>query len=289
MTQNSFHYSEMGDETAQPVFLLDFAAAGEHWTYTTAPYSIQYEGCVYASEPGLVIGDHEVSDNDERAVLEVTLCCSNALVQRLLSDPPDCPIAVTEYKGHADQTYDYQLGGLGVPGVSLGGGHAFTRPWTGWLGGYEIHRWPMATLKCTPYWSDLGIGGDVLGSGVMCQVPLGSTKCGVDLSLWQESGVLLTVSGETITAALFGTHADGYYDGGKIVIGRYSRMIGSHVGTTVVLSHPITGLAAGTAFTCTPGCNHLWDGDCETRYDNQINCRCQPDSPTSNLFKRGIV
>jgi hypothetical protein len=294
MSTNTFYRSEMGIETAQPVWAVKFAAmsGSPFWCYTTAPFDVVYADDTYIAEPGLVIGSHEVTENEQRALRDITVRWGNSLLQTLLAGGPDEPIRVTIYKGHVDSTYAYQVYSRQTYGNSFYGGHAFIAPWTGWLLGHEFQQKPKAVLKCTPWWTDMGRTGSCLRSGRRCGVALGSTACGVDLTLYDAHGRVMTVSGDTVTAAVFALQADGYYaNGGKLVrdIDGAQRMIISHTGTTVILSHALATLAVDDAITVTPGCDHIWDGDCKTRYANQIDFRGQPNRATVNLHARGLL
>lgn len=271
MTDFNFWYAEASMENALPVFLVHLYTLDDasHWRWTTAPYSITSGVDTYTAEPGLVIRKHSVSQNDARAMKEIQISWTNELVQTLLTDPPDSPIRIVITKGHEGYTY--------------------VTHWQGWLQGAELQSYPNALLKGTPWYSDLGQAGLCLRSGVSCQVPLYSDACGVDPDDWAEAGTVLTVDGTEVTAAVFGTQADDYFAEGKFVTATHERRIAEHSGTTIILSHPIIGLAADDAFTAYPGCNHLWDGDCETRFDNQINCRCQQHRATVNIWRRGLT
>lgn len=289
MTASSFYFSEASIENAQPVFLVHCTDGVDTWCWTTAPYPLQYDGLNYASEPGLIVRKHSISDSEARSAKEIAVPWSNDLVQRLLTDPPDAPVEIHIVKGHTDSTWFYQLGGQGVPGTGIGGGHAFIRHWDGWLLGHQMNADRTAVLHGTPWWTDLGRAGSCLRSGISCQVPLYSAACGVMRAFYQASGTLLTVDGVMITAAVFGLQADGYYTNGLLETATHQRMIQSHTGTTVVLSHAIIGLASGAAVTCYPGCDHLWASDCKARYANKENFQGQPHRASSNMFRQGVL
>lgn len=291
MTDSSFWYSEASAENAQPVFLVHLSTLDglSHWRWTTAPYDIAYDA-TYSHEPGLVVHKHSVSDNDARSLKEIQVSWGNALVQTLLTDPPDSPIRVEILKGHTDTTYDYSIFQGDLFGAGIFGGHAFmVSHWKGWLKGQELKDNMVAMLKCTPWHCDLGQAGLCLRSGVACQVPIYSDACGVDKADFASAGVVTAVDGAEITAAVFGSEADGYFSEGWFVSGSQQRRIAEHSSGSIILSHAITGLAVGASFTAYPGCDHLWDGHCATRFANQINFRGQPHRSKANMWRRGLL
>lgn len=271
MTDFDFWHAEASMEDSCPVFLVHLYTLDEasHWRWTTAPEAITYGGNSFTAEPGLIVRKHSVSENTARAAKEIQVGWTNVLMQALLTDPPDSPIRIVIYKGHEGYTYVIH--------------------WQGWLQGCELKGDQVAVIQGTPWYSDLGQAGLCLRSGVPCQVPLYSDACGVDKDDYAEAGTVLTVDGTEITASVFGTQADDYFAEGLFVAASGQRRIMEHTGTSVILSHPIVGLDVDDAFTAYPGCNHLWDGDCDTRFDNQINCRCQQHRATANIWRRGLT
>jgi len=287
---SSYLYSETSVENAMPAWLADFACGTEHWRYTTAPYDIHYDGALFTHQPGLKIGTLELSDNEARSEMKITVPTTNVLLQRLWSDPPESPISLTIRRGHLDQSEDYQTYGSGVYGAGLYGGHAWLRRWYGWYLSYEIRSAETAILHCTPWYSDLGKAGTCRRTGRKCPHILGGDGCHVDLAPFTSTGEILTVDGDTITAAVFSAQADDYYTGGVLTdsAGR-TRMIVSHSGATAVLSHTLSSLTVGDGFTVTPGCDRVYASDCKDRYSNTLNFGGQHERPTRNVFTGGLV
>jgi hypothetical protein len=287
---SSYYFSEASVESAQPVLLAHFAAGDTHWRYTTAPYDVLYGGDTYTHEPGLGVGEIEVTNQQMRSTLEIEVDWSNDLLQQLWTNPPDVPISVTILRGHTDQDHFYQVFGLGIFGAGIFGGHAFYEHyWDGWLQQHGIRDRRRAVLICTPSIQNLGAASECLRWGRLCQVPLYSPACGVVKASYAAGGTVLTVDGVDLTAAVFGLQADGYYDGGLFESALGNRMILVHTTTAVELSHVVTGLVAGTAFACYPGCDHLWPGHCKTRFGNLLNHRGAPYIPTRDPHVSGLL
>lgn len=290
MSGSSYYFSENTIDAAMPIWLVDFTTSADAWRYTTCPYAIDYDAH-YDQQAGLSIGRIQQTTNERRSQVDISLPWSATLIASLIDDPPEEPIAVRIRRLHVDATWFYQTFGLGTFGSGIFGGHAASLLFSGWVLGHDLQqdlRRRQAVVTCTPWRSDLGSAGDCLRSGLRCQVRLGSTACGVDLSAYSESGTILTVSGRTVTAAVLGGQADGYFSGGVLTCGSLARKIVSHTGSTAVLSHAIASLAVGSGISVTPGCDHVWESDCINRFANGINFRGQPHRQV-NIHTQGLL
>jgi hypothetical protein len=103
------------------------------------------------------------------------------------------------------------------------------------------------------------------------------------------SGTLDAVSGNTLTSAVFGEQADGWWTGGDIVVNGRRRKILQHIGDDIVISPGIPGVAAGQAFEVYPGCDHLVS-TCHAKFNNREDYRGQPNIPDDDPFSQwGIL
>ena len=125
--------------------------------------------------------------------------------------------------------------------------------------------------------------GLVTRYGRQCQVEVYSDPCGVDRGDFNELGTLDDVSGNVLTSATFGGHANGWWLGGDILINSRRRKIVAHSGNDITISPGIVGLAAGDTFDAAPGCDHL-PATCDTPFGNFDNYRGQPNIPDDDPF-----
>jgi hypothetical protein len=94
--------------------------------------------------------------------------------------------------------------------------------------------------------------------------------CNVVKALFTRTGVVLTINGLTVTAAVFAAEVDGWFKGGVLTIGHAKRLILSHVGTAITVNRSMAIAAAGNTLTATAGCNHL-PTICTTKFNNKLN------------------
>ncbi len=147
--------------------------------------------------------------------------------------------------------------------------------------------------------------GDVWGP--MCRVPLfsrGNGKCNVSTALYEQSANITTiVDGNfrfkfTVTNTLWEENTFGN-DGVVEFISTSSSLFGF---TAVIKSYTYNApdgdviLQTGTPFVMFvpeavilfPGCDHIHDGHCTTRFDNLVNFQGEPFIPGGDRARRGI-
>ena len=122
--------------------------------------------------------------------------------------------------------------------------------------------------------------------------------CGVDPLDFTVDALVTGISadGMQLTSEAFGAQVNGWWLGGDVYLTRLDcrRMVSAHVGTTVTLILPITGVLVGDAVKIRCGCDHLWDradgseGHCKSRFSNEINFKGWPFTPSLNPFTTRI-
>lgn len=254
----------------QPAELLDFACGATHWRYATVTSAVvnDVDSQIYQPQAGAKVGEIRVSRNALRAAVEIELPWSCPLVTLWMAGSLDAPVSILYYRGQDG---------------------AFAVTWRGWVKLVRCTEGRRALFSCVASSNELGNRGFALRCGRLCQVPLYSAACTMVLDLWiDDTGVVASVLGDEVTAAVFDTYDAGYFVGGPFTALGIGRMMIEHAGSTVRLDHAIAGLDAGATFTAAPGCLHT-EAVCDGTFENLDNMRAQKDSPDLNFFKAGGV
>jgi len=256
--------SEAGVATGVPIELFDFVSNGTHYRYTSSGSNVLYGGFTYTATAS---HRNEIVDTGDtnRAELQIVLPRDNPFAVLFVSAPMEYEATVTVYRGHGSDWATY------------------------WMGRVSAVRFDtdQAVVICQPYL------GDADGLGLRrvycrhCPYALYGVECGLDKDDYSLEGVALTVSTTTITSAILATKEDGWFQGGMIYTEYGSRLIKTHVGSTITISHAIAGLEAGASFTAYAGCDHSMTV-CESKFDNLLNYGGQPWLPTKNPFD-GVI
>jgi len=131
-----------------------------------------------------------------------------------------------------------------------------------------------------------------------CRATLGDSKCSVDVagSYTQTGSVKAVTSNKIFTSDdITGSiDEDDYFNYGLLTWtsgnnnGKEMQVRDSEwddIDTyTIELDHPmIVDIEVGDAFSITAGCDHSLDGDCVNKFNNEANCRCEPDVPGNEM------
>ena len=120
-----------------------------------------------------------------------------------------------------------------------------------------------------------------------CPHVLYDTPCNVSKVGFEDGATIQTVSGSTLTSTDFLSRASGYYDGGLIEFTHPTtfllqrRFVFSHVGDTVKVSYPFSGIEANHIIKIFPGCDHTF-ATCQSKFANSLNFGGQPFYPQKN-------
>ena len=125
-----------------------------------------------------------------------------------------------------------------------------------------------------------------------CAADLGDSKCGVDLTLVEESGSVTSVTSDTTFETSL-ADPTGWYDGGEL-----TWTSGTNAGQTVAVRHwdadagtlnlflpALYAVEIGDAFTIRPGCDKAF-ATCKAKFDNAINFRGFPHVPGNDQILR---
>jgi uncharacterized phage protein (TIGR02218 family) len=139
-----------------------------------------------------------------------------------------------------------------------------------------------AIITIDPYTNDFGSNGLTWRYDRNCSTSLYTDACGVLRASYEVTGTLTGVVNQVeLTAAEFGTKADGWFVGGDILVGDFRRKIMYHSGTEIIISRRIPDLAIGNTFTAWAGCDRTLD-TCITKFNNLNNFRGAPFIPEVN-------
>jgi uncharacterized phage protein (TIGR02218 family) len=256
----TYQDSEAGIASGKPIELYDFAFGVDHWRYTSASETVTYMNHDY--EPVLIQrSDLEQSDNAFKNELSITVGRDNEFAQQFIAAPLDGIVTLTVYRGHGS---DYV---------------------TFWMGVMSSISFNSDEVKITasPKTTSMLRTGLRRKYQKLCNYPLYGSGCRVNNELFKVTSTIATISGLTITSAIFATKADGWFTAGMIKIGDKKRLITSHTGSTITISHSLIGVVAGNSFTAYAGCDHLM-ATCRTKFSNLDNYGGQPWIPTKNPF-----
>lgn len=125
-----------------------------------------------------------------------------------------------------------------------------------------------------------------------CDLQLYSPACGANRADYLTAGILASVSsdGLTVTSPAFATQPDGYFVAGDFEASDgQARTVIAHAGDTVTLLAAVDGLAAGSAFVASKGCDRS-PSACRTFGVNHFETAFTgcPNIPNGNLFETGV-
>lgn len=243
-----------------PIELYDFSVGLLHYRYTSGPDEVTYALQTYSPE-AMERDDIELSENAFKNELDIKIDRENLFFRRFINSPVDGIVSLTVYRGHGSNFVTYWVGVVAQ----------------------VVFDSNEISVTCTPKTSSLIRTGLRRKVQKLCNYPLYSVGCTVNAESFKSTGTVLTVDGNTMTATVFGTKADGWFIAGKFVLGTAKRLITSHVGTTITLSRAIQEAGVGNAFSAFRGCDHSMT-TCRTAFDNLVNYGGQPWLPTKNPF-----
>lgn len=129
-----------------------------------------------------------------------------------------------------------------------------------------------------------------------CNLILYDIRCKIVEANWSGDATVTDISADGLTVTLdaipsgaTGTSLDGQLVGGVIEVGtKESRMIISQTDNEIVINYPFSRLAVGDEIAVVAGCDHAYNGDCLTKFNNQINFGGFPFIGTNNPYTDGV-
>lgn len=219
---------------------------------TFTPESISRGSMVFRAE------DHSGSVN-------IHLPLTHAIPQLFATIPPQWPLSITIYRAHRGDLAN---------AVTIFVGHVATVT----FGNEE------ATIACVPISARLSLSIPTISVQSQCVWNLYGTGCGAAIASFESLGTVSAISGVLITASVFGTKPNGWFNNGYIreTATGVRRFIVDHVGTAVTVSQPfLPQLLVTAAFTAYAGCDRS-EAVCEAKFNNLANHLGFPRIPQRN-------
>jgi uncharacterized phage protein (TIGR02218 family) len=254
----SFDALEVSNQDGKPIAIYEFTQGspptnGRSWLFNSSDRPIvipdgPFAGQVAAPE-AISDGGIQISGGSQENEATITLPLSNAVAQLFNGTPPSTQIDVTIRRMHYEDNESPIY-------------------WIGFISSRKIPQEGQAQLMCNTLVATFTRAGLRLGYGRQCPHPLyAPTTCrAVKVPV---PCVITALTGNSVTAAGFGTMPDGKFNGGYFewpIQGTLveTRAIDQHTGTTVTILGITDGLSVGMTITAFIGCGHdrpSCDGD----------------------------
>lgn len=259
---------------ARPVLAIDFEDDfGTHWRYNTSAEDITLLGETYTSD-ACKVSETEISGNDFRNRVTIELSRQNGFAWQFISAPLESKVTVTIYRV-LDPDYQFM--------------------WTGVVEAVSFSSEGVPKIECTPKTASAARVGWRRRTSMACPLVLFGQEiggCKVNAESFKITGVISAYSGTTYESDDFAAQADGWLQGGELVIGNARRLIKSHTvnsdGSAEVeinrkIDNPETNSAGQIEFTAYAGCDHIYT-TCDTKFSNKVNYGGLEFLPVKNPF-----
>lgn len=260
----SYNSIEISVNSGKPIELYDFFIGANHYRYTSGPDEVTYMSAVYAPER-IERESLELTDNNFKNQLELHINRDNVFIRRFIEAPLEGVVCLTIYRGHGADFVTFFIGTISAVTFNS----------------------DQTTIICTPRTSSMLRTGLRRKYQKLCNWPLFGYGCQVTSTSYRVTSTIATISNTTVVSGIFALQPDGYYTGGKLVVGDAERLITSHAGSTITISRPIKSAVAGNSFYAYAGCDHTMD-TCRLKFNNLINYGGQPWIPVKNPFGSNI-
>lgn len=246
----------------------DFVRGTQHFRVTTDTAPLVYAGQTYAPLAGMKRSAIVLTQELEKAALQITVPYTFELLAIFRPTPPMQVVSVAVYRLPKGDTTAACI-------------------WSGVIIEVEDADESSASIHCAGGLATMTNNGLRRKCQRACPLRLygsGLGQCNKDRSTVRTDGVLSLATATTIKAAGFATKPDGWFDGGlvewSIGVATERRFVVSHIGDTLQLLTPCA-LAAGQVVAAYPGCDHTAAGGC-TKLDNLVNYGGQLYIPLKN-------
>ena len=113
--------------------------------------------------------------------------------------------------------------------------------------------------------------------------------CNLNEILWRELATITAIDNTKYSAGIFGTHPDGYFNGGQLIHENDARYIINHVGNDVWVHVPFDSrVAVASQCYVLPGCDGSPD-TCRDKFDNWSKWQGFAYVPSSNPVMWGFT
>ena len=262
----SYATIEQSSEEAKPLELYLFSGTYEDFSYTSGPEEITSGGVVYSpifiTRNALKIETGENTDN----TLEISLPFDNPMVRSYAyrNAPPDLTLELR--RAHEQDVNDTVL------------------MWTGRVTGFSVDG-RVAKLKVPSLFSYI-LKGNTPTPRYQgpCNHVLYDNLCGVDPALNQHISTVVSISSNVIQLDTLPFLQNEAAAGQIFNSSGEQRMVVSNVGTSVTVTYEFANLSIGDTLTIRKGCDHSFEGDCKTKFNNGDRFGGFPLVPGRNPF-----
>jgi len=263
---------EISGDLGAPLECFEFMA-DQSFLYTSAdePIQLTIDGAQKDFMPIPISFEAEQFSREDRAgAVRIQLPTADPLVQVLASPNLVVPMTVRIFRTHDGET-DYAV------------------LFDGFVDQAQMDL-ARCTVGCLPTIAAAKRKGPRLIFQSRCTWDLYGTGCGILKSAYAEDVVLTAIAGAAISATIFTTHPDGWYEhGGWIQRGNGQvRFIEKHLGNTVHLQSAFpTDLALSEHVSAFPGCDRL-ESTCHNKFNNLARFMGFSRRPVRNDFEVGL-
>ena len=269
----AFDSYEESAQSGAPVEFYIFRKGLDRLNFTSHDAAVTVDTVTYATAP---ISRSEIEETGEVAKSELTITVPhNFDAAGWFSPYPPSEVVTVE-------VWRYHRGDVDVDVKMF------------WIGRIMSVRWQgeRAELVCESLVTSLKRPGLRRLYQRACPHILYGLACGVASVTFKHGCTLFAASGTTLQSADFDALADGYLAGGFIewINGGNveRRAVRSHVGSTVVISHPIVGIESTSNVLAYAGCDHSI-ATCAAKFSNVANYGGFPNIPRKNPFGNNSV
>lgn len=246
----------------------DFARGAQHWRYTTDAAAVVYAGQTYAPQAGMKRSAIVLTQELEKAALQITVPWDFPLLDIYRPTPPSQRVTVTVYR-------------------LAKGATTATIAWTGVVTDIDDPDENTSIVNCAGGLSELTTQGLQRKAQKTCPLTVfssGRGQCNKDQASVRVDGIVTGGSGTAVQASEWAAKPDGWFNGGfirwSIGLATEMRFVVSHVGDTLNLLTPAV-IPVGQSVAALPGCDHTILGGC-TKLANVPNFGGQPYLPLKN-------
>jgi len=264
MTYNSIEESVFSGDLIE---LYKFSIGHLTFAYTSSTDELQYLGTSYKTWN---LDRNAITQGDDinRGDLLISVSRDFPIADRFRVTPPSTPVLLTVYRVHRGSS----------DGAVAWQGRVMSVEWKG----------SVAELRCQSAFSTIQRTGIRRTYQATCPHVLYGVDCRADSVNYAAIGTPTAFTSTTITANVFSSFGDGFYDGGYIEYLTHEsiteqRTIVSQVGALATLSAKLVDLDASTQFTVYAGCNRTID-ICDSRFSNSVNYGGFPFVPNQTPF-----
>lgn len=272
MSYSEKEYS-LSDGTPVELFLFEDDIALNNWAFTTGDSQLVDGSITYLPD---IISRTSVSQKagETPGAIEIAIPGNSNLASQFIEYLPARPISLRVFRYHRTDAGEEKR----VVFIGRAASISFD------------DEGAVASIACYPVTKSSGrtVPWQIYKGG--CNWALYGVGCGVlESSFELDSPSILAVNGDQIQAAEFSTFDDRWFANGylRVVSTGEVRFITDHVGDTITLVYPISGLGVGDAIKVYPGCDRTAQ-TCRDKFNNIANYLGWDYIPSDSPFEDSL-